>query len=160
MRTWRGEKGAMKKVLVSVLRLIMLVGVLVTLPVIGNRSQAQTNSQCGNFNTTEFDCPSGACCTSPSGTFKDQYASADPGPGLQSVNTLAPWSCGSVTKNSTCGVACSGTYQQVYLDTACCVPSGKACVTGFDCCSGICNSDTNLCATSGGGCEVTGSTAN
>jgi hypothetical protein len=53
----------MNKTLVSVLRLIVLVGVFVMLPVIGNRSQAQTNSQCGNFVTTTFDCPGTACCT-------------------------------------------------------------------------------------------------
>ncbi|MGB8534976.1 MAG: hypothetical protein WCD57_01065 [Acidobacteriaceae bacterium] len=139
----------MNKTLISVLRLIVLVGVFVMLPLIANRSQAQTNSQCGNFSMLTFDCPGTACCTA-NGTFTDELDSVLPGSGTQSVNTLAPWSCGSVVAAGKCGVGCSGVYEQVFNDTACCTPTGKGCNTGYDCCSGICNSN-GACAASGGG---------
>jgi hypothetical protein len=144
----------MNKTLVSVLRLIVLVGVFVMLPVIGNRSQAQTNSQCGNFVTTTFDCPGTACCT-VTGKFTDQYNYANPGVGVQSVNSLAPWSCGSVATNSKCGVGCSGVYEQVFNDTACCTPIGMGCTTNLQCCTGICTNGACAASTGVGGCDVT-----
>jgi hypothetical protein len=144
----------MNKTLVSVLRLIVLVGVFVMLPLIANKSQAQTSSQCGNFSMLEFDCPGIACCTA-NNKFTDELDSVLSGSGTQSVNALAPWSCGSVVAAGKCGIGCSGTYQQVYQDTACCTPNGKGCDIDEQCCSGICSSNGACAASSGGvGCGV------
>ena len=145
----------MNKTLVSVLRLIVLVGVFIMLPLMAKRSHAQTNSQCGSFVMTSFDCPN--CCTGHT-IFTDELYDTLPGKGVQSVNTLAPWNCGSEVVNSQCSVGCSGVYQQVFNDTACCTPNGKGCNINAQCCSGICNS-SGACAASGsgaggGGCAI------
>jgi hypothetical protein len=145
----------MNKTLVSVLRLIVLVGVFVMLPLIAKRSQAQTNSQCANIVLTTIDCPSCGACTKTGAAANDQVNYFNPGTGTQSVNDVAPWSCGSVNPHSSCNVACSGTYQQAFQDTACCTPLGKGCTSDTECCSGLICSGGACAVPSSGGCDVT-----
>jgi hypothetical protein len=137
----------MNKTLVSVLRLIVLVGVFVMLPLINNKSQAQT-PQCASIVMDTIDCPSCGACTNTGAAVKDEVDYYLPGTGQQSIAN-ASWSCGAVNPHSSCNVACSGPYVQAFVAT-CCVPNGKGCNVNGDCCSGICNSN-GACAASGGG---------
>jgi hypothetical protein len=75
----------MKKALISVLRLTMLVGVLVLLPIINKGPKAQSGGgQCVTFNTDTLDCPSCGCSNS-SNTFPNNIVAVDKSTGIQSI---------------------------------------------------------------------------
>jgi hypothetical protein len=136
----------MQKTLISVFRLIVLVGVFVMLPSMGNKSHAQ-EPQCASIVMYTIDCPTCGGCTNSSASFKDAVDYYNPGTGVQSIQN-APWSCGSVRPGA-CNVACSGEYVQAFESPNCCTPNGQGCNIDGQCCSGICNGN-GACAASGG----------
>jgi hypothetical protein len=135
----------MKRALISVLRLVMLVGVLVLLPFISKGPKAQMVSQCVTFSTENESCPS--CCSSPATQLPNNILDVSQTTGTQSLQNTS-YSCGTAIKG--CPVGCSGEYPQAFSDSSCCIAEGVACATNEPCCpgtacvNGVCTGETGI----------------
>jgi hypothetical protein len=152
------------KAIAQHLRLLVLVGALVTLRVGAPsfRAQQWTGDQCVTYNTFDEPCPS--CCTNASKDYVNEIEGTSSSCGTQSdYITNSP--CGQAGPGG-CGVDCTTQYDQALGDPACagggqngapCPPLGNCCnslvclsysgLCGY--CSGVgreCAADSDCCA--------------
>jgi hypothetical protein len=137
----------MKSAIISLFRLVMLVGVLILLPHLTKTHAQAGGGNCQKFGETEYT-PCASCCTSKANAKGSEDPPFSSGAGTQSLQTVN-WSCGS--PQAGCSVACSGPSVQAVPDGSCCISSGgSGCSnTGEPCCSGS-SCESGTCVTSTG----------
>jgi len=126
----------MRRALVAVLRLAMFAGVLVLLPSLSRRPEAQLMvSQCTTFATSDDDCPT--CCSKGGQSLlvNDINEPLTTTGTFSMLNTTVE--CGSVVNGCHASpIACSVSYPEAVSDSNCCIGEGAACATNEPCCPG------------------------
>jgi hypothetical protein len=144
----------MKRAFISILRLAMLVGVLVLLPI---KKGPEASAGCASFETYNADCPN--CCSIPTGQYVNVIQGGGSGSANQILSTVNT-PCGVLPKGGSCPAGCGSTYDQGNISSACCSANGTACHVTADCCTNgyVCRS-SGTCGTCSLTTEVCGTTA-
>jgi hypothetical protein len=143
-----------KRALVSVLRLTMLVGVLVLVPIISKGPGAQLVSQCTTFQTSDDDC--GLCCSKGGSPLVNDIVTPLTTTGTFSLLDTTV-NCGSVVSGCHASpTSCSSvSYPESVSDSNCCVADGATCASNEPCCPGtqcLSSGDCGVCSETGESC--------